>query len=290
MALRRALFADPAAGIAAILQFLATGEDAATGQALEVGPGGELTGAPTLRLFLLDLLGQLARLTGTGESAAQARQNLAKKDSPDEWAVALRNVAWAEPKSRAYLAARMHEMLDYEPWRATPTAGFLEAFDVAVYSGDPTFVPTFAELARGGDPTLQRAATIALDRLAETSPLAVMDFLNAHPTEIADRPLVRADYFAKADLGDTQQRAAAEQYLSRGDVSAAEKTKMLHALVSPGSFVSDSLLATSTDRDDGTARYAAIAAVTDEWLKTGGPFPALRAEILWLHERVTSGE
>ena len=162
--LRRTLFADPTAGIAAILDFLATGEDAATGQEFSVGENGTLAGAPTLRLFLLDVLGQLARSTGSLEGAVSARQILEKKESPDEWALALRNLAWAEPKARADLTAKAHEMLEYEPWRATPTAGFLEAFDVAVYSGDASFVPQFAEMAR-----------VKMDRYAAQPPSRSID-------------------------------------------------------------------------------------------------------------------
>ena len=287
--LRRDLFADPAAGIAAIRRFLATHEDAATGQHFTVSKDGVLGGAPTLRLFLLDVLGQLSRQLRQGDGAAVAREILAKKDSPDEWALALRNLAWDEPKSRAFLAEKMHEMLAYEPWIATPTSGMFEAFDVAVYSGDATFIPTLAGLAHGENTALQRAATIALDRLAETSTLAVMNYLNANPTTIADLPFVRADYFAKADLADIPQREAVERYLDRGDITASEKTKFLHAIASPGSFVSDSLLSTEIKPDDGTARQAGIAAATADWARTNR-FPPLRDHVLWLLQRVTSAE
>ena len=286
-ALRSLLFADPAAGIAAIRRFLTIREDAAINQALTVGPGGTLTGVPTLRLFLLDILGQLARLTRSGDAATISRQILANKDSPDEWALALRNVAWGEPDSRPFLAEKMREMLSYEPWRATPTAGLLQAFDVAVYSGDPRFITTFSELAQSGQASIERAAIVALDRLAATSTLAVLNYLNAHPNEIASLPLVRADYFAKADLGNPEQRAAIEHYLSRGNVTEAEKTKFLHALATPGTFVSDSLLSTSVrPDDDGSARHAGIAAATSAWLQSNR-FPSLHSHILWLTQRVT---
>ena len=287
--LRRDLFADPAAGIAAIRRFLATHEDASTGQPFTVGTDGTLLAAPTLRLFLLDLLGRLSREMRSGDGAAVAREILEKKDSPDEWALALRNVAWAEPKSRPFLAQKMHEMLGYEPWIASPTGGMIEAFDVAVFSGDPTFIPTLAELSRGQNTSLQRAATVALDRLAETSPLAVMNYLNANPATIADLPYVRADYFAKANLADVQQRSAVEQYLDRADVGVPEKTKFIHAVASPGSFVADSLLSTASAPDDGTARQAGIAAAAAEWVRTNR-FPPLREHVVWLHERVTLAE
>ena len=114
-----------------------------------------------------------------------------------------------------------------------------------------------------------------------------MNHLNANPTEIADLPFIRADYFAKADLADNAQREAAERYLARTDVAPEEKTKFLHALASPGAFVSDSLLATATKPPDGLVRYAAIATATTAWLKADR-FPDLRKDIAWLQERVTS--
>lgn len=285
-ALRRELLANPVAGIAAIRRFLATGEDSATGQRFAVGPGGVLEGAPTLRIFLLDVLGQLSRPAGGGAGAAVAREILAKKESPDEWAVALRNLAWDEPTSLPFLAEKMHEMFAYEPWTATPTSGLLESFDVAVFSGDASFVPTLADFARGGNTALQRAATVALDRLAENSPLAVMNYLNANPGTIADLPFVRADYFAKANLGDPEQRKAVEVYLDRADVDAAEKTKFLHAIAAPGSFVSDSLLSTATPPDNAANRYTGIAAATADWTRTNR-FPALGDHVRWLWQRVT---
>ena len=220
------------------------------------------------------------------DAAEIAREILEKKDSPDEWALALRNVAWGEPKSREFLAGKMHEMLNYEPWLATPSKGMLEAFDVAVFSGDPTFVSTFANMRHGDTPPLQQAAIVALDRLAETSPLAVMEYLNAHPDEIADLPFVRADYFAKADLRDAQQRGTVEQYLARIDVTADEKTKFLHAIASPGSFVSESLLSTAVRHGDTGARDAGIAAAATDWLKANR-YPTLNPHIGWLLERVT---
>lgn len=288
-ALRRELLANPAAGIAAIRRFLATGEDSATGQRFAVGPGGALEGSPTLRIFLLDVLGQLSRATGGSAGAEVAREILAKKESPDEWAIALRNLAWDEPKSRPFIAEKMHEMLAYEPWTATPTSGLLEAFDVVVFSGDASFMPTLSNFAHGGNTALQRAATVALDRLAENSPLAVMSYLNANPTTIADLPFVRADYFAKANLGHAEQRKAVEVYLDRADVTDAEKVKFLHAIASPGSFVSDSLLSTSRPPDDAAARYAGIAAATAEWTR-GNRFPALGDQVRWLFLRVTETE
>jgi hypothetical protein len=277
LALReRLLRGDPRQAIAAIVEFLRTGRDAPTGQEFGVGEGGTLAGAPTLRVFLMDLLGQISRSTRSGEAAAVARTVLEKKTTPDEWALSLRNVAWHEPAATGYLAGKVREMLAEPAWTATPSPALLEAFDVIAYSGDPSFIPELAAMAGGALTPMQRAATMALDRLSEKSPLAVMQYLNAHPAEVSDRPLARADYFAKADLAQPAQQAALEAYLSRPDVALNEKTKLVKALASPGSFSGDSLLMTASLPVDDTARQQQLAATYQRWLGANR-FPELAA-------------
>ena len=107
----------------------------------------------------MDLLGQLAKTTGSDEAATVARGVLETKTTPEEWAVSLRNVAWSDPAATGYLAAKMREMLAEPSWTANPSGALLESFDVIVFSGDPTFIPTLAGLASNGAAPLQRAAT-----------------------------------------------------------------------------------------------------------------------------------
>ncbi len=284
--LKRALLAaEPGQSIRAILQFLGSGADAATGQEFTVGEGGVLNGAPMLRVFLLDLLGQLSR-TARGDSAATfSRALLETKTTADEWALALRNVAWHEPAAKPYLAGKMREMFAYEPWRAKPSAGLLEAFDVIVFTKDTAFVPDLAEMHRSEQRELQYAAAATLDRMAEQAPLDVMTFLNTHPGTLADSPMLRADYFAKADLSQIAQRGALEIYLGRPDVGAAEKDKVLSALASPATFVSENLLTAAPPPDDGAARQAALATVSSDWLAVNR-FPELRVPLERLQHRL----
>ena len=67
------------------------------------------------------MLGQQARKLRSMDAAEISRGILEDKTSADEWALALRNVAWAEPQSRSYLTGKVREMLSYDPWRATPS-------------------------------------------------------------------------------------------------------------------------------------------------------------------------
>lgn len=266
---------DPRAVLGAIRDFLATGQDSATGGMFFIAEGrGELASAPTFRVWLLDIAGAIDQTARTGQSAEISRQILTTKRSPDEWAVALRNLAWAEPQATPYLAAKFREMVSHEPWMTMPTAGLLEAFDIAVFSRDPALIPLLAEMVQGTQPGLRRAAGVALDRLAENAALPVMSYLNAHPGVLNDRPLLRADYFAKADLAQIAERAALETYLGRSDVSLAEKTKLVKALAAPGSFVSDNLLTSHRAPTEDATRIAGLDRAMNEWLRTDR-FPEL---------------
>lgn len=278
--------AEPREAIIAISTFLQSGRDAKTGHEFSVGAGGALDGAPTLRVFLLDLLGSLARPLRSDEAATIARTILESKSSSAEWAISLRNVAWNDPNAAPFLSGKIREMLSYEPWLQSPDPGMLEAFDVAVFTRDPTLIAPLAEALRSDRPPLQRAAAIALDRLAERAPFEVMTYLNANPGAMSDRPFVRADYFAKADLSQPAQRQAVEVYLQRADIANAEKAKMIEALAAPASFVSESLLTTAAPEPDEATRNATIAAVTTEWL-AGKQFLELRPQIAELHRQIT---
>ena len=278
------LAADPALAIAAIRSFLRTGRDARTTQEFVIAAGGTLSAAPTLRLLLLDALGQIARTARSDEAARVAREILAEKSSPDEWALSLRNLAWTEPRARPFLADKMREMLGYAPWRTKPSAGMIEALDVIVFTKDASFISDLAEL-RAAKGALAHGADIALDRLADAAPLDVLIHLNTHPTLLNDRPFLRADYFAKADLSQPAQRAQIEIYLGRPDIAVAEKTKLLKALTTPASFIGDSLVASAPPPDDGAARRTGLIQTTRVWL-TPDRFPALREPLLEIQQRL----
>ena len=285
-AFRRALLgADPRVAAAAIRAFLATGQDARIGEAFTVGKGGQLAGASTFRVLLLDLLGRISRDAGSDEAEKVSRSLLTRKTSADEWAVALRNVAWSAPAERAYVAEKMAEMLDYQPWRQQPGAGFIEAFDVIPFTRDTRFIAGLGGMVQGEDAALRRAAAVAMDRLSEMAPLDVMNYLNAHPAEFSNRPFLRADYFSKADLSQPAQRQAVETYLSRIDVFITEKEKLLAVFASPGSFVSDSLVTMPPVGDDPPERKAALLKTVGEWLQVN-QFPDLTEVLVRLRRRL----
>jgi len=112
-----------------------------------------------------------------------------------------------------------------------------------------------------------------------------MNHLNSNPATLADLPLLRADYFAKADLSQPAQRQALEVHLGRPDVTLAEKTKLLQALATPASFVADNLLTAPIPPGDDAARQAVLNSAVTEWLKTNR-FPELGPQLSVLQQRL----
>lgn len=277
-AFRRALLAgDPDETIAAILRFLATGQDALTGESFTIGKNGELDGAPTYRVLLIDMLGRISREHGREDAGAMARALLEKKTTADEWALALRNAAWAKA-DKAYLSAKTQELLEHQPWRQQPSAGYYEAFDLIVYTADVRFIPQLGAMIAGEDKALKNTAASTLDRLADMAPLDVMSYLNANPVELAEKPFLRSDYYSKADFTQPAQRAAVEAYLDRQDVPAAAKGKLIDALGRPGVFVSDNLLTAPPAEEIPPAQIAAVRQTVEGWVRSNR-FPALAAPL-----------
>jgi hypothetical protein len=280
-AFRKSLLeADPAEAIAAIKRFLATGQDALTGETFAIGEKGELAGAPTFRVLLLDLLGRICRENHLTDAGDVSRALMEKKTSADEWAIALRNTAWTTPGDRTYLTGKTRELLAHQPWRQQPSAGYFEAFDVIVYTRDVSFVVELSDFIHGEDAPLKNTAASTLDRLAAMAPLDVMNHLNTNPAELADRPFLRSDYFAKADFTQPAQRAAVETYLDRTDVDPRAKAKLIAALAfEPPVFVSDNLLTPQPVADVPVAQTAAVRQTVDNWIKNNR-FPSLTAQLL----------
>lgn len=279
-ALREALkMTDPAAGIEAVKKFLAGGQDVKTGERFKVGPGGVLQSAPTMRTLLMDQLGSWSNQIHSADAADIARQVLETKGSPDEWAVSLRNLAWNAPEdSKSLLAAKARDLITYKPWQQSPTAGYMEAFDSAAYSGDATLLEVLTPLTK--EPSaLRQPALVATDRLSAMAPGAVADYLNAHPDLLSDRPLIRADYMGKLDLSDDAQKADAEAYLQRPDVTLPEKTKFLERLGVPAGFVSNNLLTPpQPPAMPLIERRALVNQTAASWLQSG-QYPTLQATL-----------
>ena len=204
-------------------------------------------------------------------AAEYAKTVLASPDSADEWAIALRNLALGDSSAdgRALLGQKMNELLQNPAWQQNPSVGYLEAFDVAVYLGGTNFLPTLSSLVRSQDnATLAHAAYLAMDRLVINNPAAILGSLAASPDMMQGRESTRADYFARADVRDPQQRQVLESYLTNPTISNKELETFAGIYPNANYMISPNLLTQSAtpDRDSLQNRDAQSLAIAQQWL------------------------
>jgi hypothetical protein len=274
------------AASALIHAFLDSGVDAPSQLDFSIGSDGFLKQPSSLRVFLLDQLAQLDRAA----AAVYAEKILNSFSSADEWAVSLRNYALGNTnaESRAFLQGKFREMIRHEPWQTSPSVGFLEAFDVAVHTRGTELMPDLAELTRQKEnKAVAHAAYLTLDRLAIQEPVAVLQRLQAEPGLMQGREQTRANFFARADLGDTEQRQVVERYLL--DPARQNEELQTFAGVFPNAnfMVSHNLLTRNVTPDGTTlARRDRDALRTvGEWM-TDPRFAHLKPQLLQIEQRL----
>jgi len=270
-----------------IQDFLNSKTNVATHLPFRIGADGFLTDAPTLRVFLLDYLAQIDPVA----AVEYAKVILASIDSPDEWAIALRNYAKgdATPQGKSFLEEKLRVMLTYEPWLQNPSVGYLETFDVAVHVGGPTLLPPLTEILRLPDqPAAARAAYLALDRMVIQQPTEILTVLNAQPELMAGREQTRANYFARLDLGNAAQRQIAETYLLNSERTESELQAFAGVFPNANYMISHNLL-TRTDTPDGNTllrRDREALEVVNNWL-ADPHFEKLQSDLLRIKMRLS---
>jgi len=224
--MQKAFASNPDAEAAALLEFLQSGQDEATGLDFIVGEAG-LDEWPSLRTFLLDLLGKIDL-----DAAAQyALANIIpfKKSTP-EYAVSLQ-ILWNDggaEKPTPELTQAWLGLLGKADWSARPDAAWLESLDFA--SRIPEATPVFIEAA-----SLWLARPEEASGKAETVEIALERMMIRHPAETLSAllensqwmsegrgPAVRATLFARADASAPEQVIYLKDYLQNLDPSGNE--------------------------------------------------------------------
>lgn len=207
---------DELAAAAALASYLKSGKDVSTKLPFEVGAEGVLETAPTLRTALLDLLVTLDPTL----ALEIARSIMDHTSSPDEYAIALRNLAWNDLNGdlQPELAERFKQLMDQEEWRRAPSAGFLEAFDAAVQLSSPPQFASLLEIAAEGalisNSSLTRASMMALDRMILRNPELLTRQFATDPTLSGIAPKLRASLLSRLDLADPDQQEIFTTYLT----------------------------------------------------------------------------
>lgn len=293
--LRKKLISEPSNENAlAILQFLELGLDVETGSGFHLDKRGFLSVSPTVRVTLIDILG----IINPELAADYADQVFATKNSADEWAISLRNVAWNNPESRdiPLLKEKLLVALTHDPWLENPSAGFLHSFDVAVYTQSSSLIPEFtAMLERDNSNLLSHAAIMAMDKMILDNPTPTLNFLLENPGLLADRPHTRAGFFSRADVSDLRQGKLIESYLAQPNLSTAEADTFAKLFPNFNLIISNNLLTenhTYTLSEMAQIDRASLGQVED-WLTDNRYrhlIPQLEILIDRLHDNISSAE
>lgn len=274
-----ALSEEPTTAAEAIINALAGKNDALTGLGFVVGGGGVLLEAPTFRTALLDILGQVEPF------AAAAHARVAVLDptiTPDEYAVALRNLAHGprDKFSAAEVRTAFSRMLSRRDWRNHPTSGFLEAFDTAVEtSAFDEIAPLIVDPGGAPESLVSRAAFIAADRIMLKNPATVVQSFRAHPAVLASAPFHRASLLSRLDVREPEQLALLEDYLLGNHQAPGELEYFLDIFPNGNAFVGNSLITrggvTAPDIESVARADAAALRALHRWIS----LPAFSTEI-----------
>lgn len=231
-----------------ILDYLASGHDQSFKLPFKVGKGGWLVAAPTMRVWLLDILEEVDRST----AMQYAEDIFEKSEMSDEWAIALRSAALGRESDdgilnnadREYIKSRAFELLRNSDWESSPSAGYLESYDVVPYLGDSDLLSEVAVQLH--DPKLGQAAFITVNKTVTIDSSMISEVVpKLREAQISSD--VVGQLMALSDPSDVQQREGILRWFLREDTPAEEKKAFLGKFPTLGLIANYSLYDT-TDR------------------------------------------
>jgi len=248
-----------------IRAFLQSGQDRATGLPFEIAGDGALSAWPTFRTFLLDIVLAIDPLA----AAELGRSVLARPTSADEWALALRNVARGEAAADdEFLRRKTEELITNPAWQAAPSVGYLNAFDVLVHVEAVASTPLLSDLVQRKDRRdLAHAGFLAIDRLVQRQPAAMLERLAADPALQQSRPEMVGQQFARADLRDGAQRELVKAWLLDPARTPTELDALAGVFPNNNRFISHNLLTrdTGSSGDDLAAHDLEALQTVSAW-------------------------
>jgi hypothetical protein len=278
---------------AEIVRILDSGRDYGTALGFTLEAGGILNEAPTWRVALLDLLGQFSPTL----SVEYARKIFDSPRSPDEWALGLRSLGW-ENLTGEYteeIRNRFVQMLDRQEWLAKPTAGFFQAFDVAVLLSGPTEFSAMASLMKLQDQRgtavengTDHAAFLAMDRIAVRKPGETMAQLAADPQLLDWAPVHRGALVSRADVTDPAQLQALENCLATMALRPQELETFVQLFPNCNGAVTNGLVSAPEDlafHVDLVGRDQASLAQVNRWIEQNS-YPALNSGLQQIASRL----
>ena len=241
---QKAFASNPDAAAAALLEFLRSGEDLSTSLGFVVGEAG-LDEWPTLRAYLLDLLGKIDPEIASRYALETV---IPAKSSTVEYAVSLEilwNYGGAE-KPTPELTQAWLGLLKKADWSARPDPAWLESLDFASRIPEATqeFLKVSTEWLADPENVVERvgAVDLALERMAVQQPGGIMEALVREPSLLSlGRGIYqRSQIFARASMNDSDQQKLLASYLERLEPGSQEAELFFSAFpchnfsVSPG--------------------------------------------------------
>jgi len=223
---QKAFASNPDAAAAALLEFLRAGEDLSTNLGFVVGEAG-LDEWPTLRAFLLDLLGKIDPEIASRYALETV---IPAKSSTVEYAVSLQ-ILWnhgGAEKPTPELTQAWLGLLKKADWSARPDPAWLESLDFAsrIPAVTPEFLKASAQWLADPENVVERvgAVDLALERVAVRQPVVVMEALIADPSLLGKGRGVyqRSQIFARANLNDVGQQRLLVAYVNGLDPTSRE--------------------------------------------------------------------
>jgi hypothetical protein len=266
-----------------LLAQLASGEDLATQLDLTLDSAQNLAGWPSWRVFLLDLL----FLTDHEAAAEVSRDLLQTSNSPDEWAVLMRNLARVG-KDDALLKTKSAELLRNKDWQKKPTTGYLEAFDVLVHTRNTELTPDLVSNCDVRDEkAVRHASFLTLDRLILAAPDKVLPELAATASKHPQSGPMLSNMIARADVRDASQRQAVETYLLDPKRTAEDLRGFASVFPNANIAVSNNLLtrAPTISAADLSSRDKASFEQVARWLEDPR-FANIQETLLQCHQRL----
>ncbi|HKQ39103.1 MAG TPA: hypothetical protein VJ063_13585, partial [Verrucomicrobiae bacterium] len=135
--------------------------------------------------------------------------------------------------------------------------------------GGTELVPVLTDLLKKKDnQAVAHAAYLALDRLVLKEPAAMLTELQNSPDLMRGREITRANYFARANLSDAQQRTVVETYLLDPARLPSEINTFAKLYPNRNLMVSYNLLTTASRPDPSPqmSRDRFALRVLDDWM------------------------
>jgi hypothetical protein len=253
-----------------------------------IGKDGMLDGYPTLRVALLDWIGQIDPAKARGI----AREMLETSKDADEWAVSLRNYSRTgmDSSSREYLRAKTEELIRNPAWRANPSIGYFQSFDVLVHIRATESAGLLADLV--SDRSSEGAATahaafLALDRLTFRDTSTMLEKIVSRKDLCRARGEMVANLMARADLGNPDQEQLVRSYLAAPERTEAEIRAFTGVYPNANFAISKNLLSRNLTLSSNEIMERAIngMAVVEQWL-VRPDLSAVRTELLDMRRRL----